>query len=220
MPRPRIHDIDELLDVAEQLITDSGLAGLTLRGLAAAAGVSNGSIYHAFASKDSLLAHAWLRAARRLYQFQIEGLDTAVTNTLGTDAVVTAALAPVRLATSYPASARLFFAQRRDQLFSADLPVALSAELDAAQSEFTGLLRRLADLVWSRHDRAAVESIAACIVDLPTGLLRRHLMAGEAVDELVGRRIEAATRAILALPLGVPPPRSTDTQFTTKGHQP
>ncbi len=61
MPRPRTHDVDDLLDVAEQIVTDAGPSGLTLRGLASAAGVSNGSIYHAFSSKDELLARVWLR---------------------------------------------------------------------------------------------------------------------------------------------------------------
>ncbi|HET8929332.1 MAG TPA: helix-turn-helix domain-containing protein, partial [Acidimicrobiales bacterium] len=76
MPRPRLHDRDDLLDAAERLVTSGDVHGLTLRGLAGAAGVSNGSIYHAFFSKDDLAARLWLRAAARLGAIRAEALDT------------------------------------------------------------------------------------------------------------------------------------------------
>ena len=57
--------LDRLLDVAEQF-PPGDPDGLTLRRLAAEAGVSNGSIYHAFSSKEELLAKVWVRAAWRL----------------------------------------------------------------------------------------------------------------------------------------------------------
>jgi hypothetical protein len=62
--------------------------------------------------------------------------------------------------------------------------------------------------VWERTDRFAVEAIAACVVDIPGGMLRRALIEGRPADEATERRIEAAVRAILALPLD-PPPRKT-----------
>jgi len=214
MPRPRTHDVDELLDVAEQIVTDAGTAGLTLRSLARAAGVSNGSIYHAFASKEELLARVWLRTAQRFLQRQTEQIDAVLTEAdadraAGIDAVVQVALTPVDLAREYPAAARLFFMQRRDQLFSPQLSPSTVAELESVQARFTALLIRLADAVWQRHDATAVDTIAACVVDLAGGLMRRQLLSGRGVDEHTGTRIAAATRAILDLPLPVPPARKT-----------
>jgi AcrR family transcriptional regulator len=224
MPRPRTHDVDELLDVAEQIVTETGTAGLTLRNLAAAAGVSNGSIYHAFSSKEELLARVWLRTAQRFLQRQAEAVDAVLAHAdpdvdvdididraAGIEAVVQAALTPVGLARQYPAAARLFFMQRRDQLFSPQLSPSTVTELESVQTRFTALLIRLADAVWRRHDARAVDTIAACVVDLAGGLMRRQLLSGQGVDEHTGTRIAAATRAILALPLPDAPARRART---------
>ncbi len=225
MPRPRTHDLDDLLDVAEQVVTDGGPGALTLRRLASVAGVSNGSIYHAFSSKDELLARIWLRAAQRFLHMQATRVEAALAdeNASGSkvDAVVQAALSPVAFAARYPAAARLFFMQCRDQLVAAELPAWLVEQLQSVQTQFTDLLVRLADSLWQRHDRVAVETIATCLVDLPGGLLRRQLESAHELDHHAEPRIAAATRAILALPLPAPA-RKTKTsrspRTANKGH--
>jgi AcrR family transcriptional regulator len=207
MARPRTHTVDELLDVAEQLVTSGDPAGLTLRSLAAAAGASNGSIYHAFKSKDQLLAQVWLRSWSRLGSLMSQALAATAgsgRDTDGRDAVVAVALAPVEFARRYPSSARLFFAQRRDQLFSPELPAEMTAELQAVQERFVELLVTLAQGVWGRGDREAVEAVAVCVVDLPTGILRRLILEDRELDDATRARLEAAVRAVLALS---PPPR-------------
>ncbi|MBO0842374.1 MAG: TetR/AcrR family transcriptional regulator [Nocardioides sp.] len=201
MARPRLHALDDLLDVAEQLVTSGDTAGLTLRTLAARAGVSNGSIYHAFRSKEELLARLWLRASDRLGEIMTEALPEDTDGADGPTCVVAAALSPVSLARRHPISAQLFFAQRSDQLFSADVAPEVVEHLDKQQRQFTSLLIELAKAVWGRKDRAAVEAVAVCVVDIPGGLLRRTLMAGGTPDAAAETRIEAAVRAILALPL-------------------
>lgn len=208
VPRPRIHSLDELLDIAEELVTGGEPGGLTLRGLADSAGVSNGTIYHAFGSKEELLARLWLRATARLGAIMQHAVRLPGDEPLGgqpaREAVVAVALAPVVLARTHPASAQLFFAQRRDQLFSTDLAPELLAELEAVQKRFSGLLVALARQVWERSDRIAVEAITACVVDIPGGLLRRRLLEGRTIDAASERRIEKAVRAVLADPLDPP----------------
>ncbi|KAB2810885.1 TetR/AcrR family transcriptional regulator [Pimelobacter simplex] len=207
MPRQRLHSVDDLLDVAEQLVTSGDPAGLTLRALATSAGASNGTIYHAFGSREELLARLWLRATERLGSLLTEATE-ATEATTGVEAVVAAALAPIRFTRAHPASAQLFFAQRSDQLFTADLPRALTDALAADRRQLTALLARLADGVWGRHDRHAVAAVATCVVDVPGGIARRALLEHRAVDAAAERRIEAAVRAILALPLDPPPTRT------------
>lgn len=202
MARQRLHTLDDLLDVAEEIVTSGAPAGLTLRGLATATGASNGTIYHAFSSKDQLLAQLWLRAWGRLNDHVNEAVEArAAADQAGEEAVVAAALAPVAFVQRFPNSARLFFAQRRDQLFSEDLPPNLDAELQAVQKRFVELMITLAKGVWDRADRAAVEAIAVCLVDLPTGILRRRLLEGQEADDITRARLEAAVRAVLAVPL-------------------
>ena len=222
MPRPRTHDLDDLLDVAEQVATAAGPAGLTLRGLAGAAGVPTGSIYHAFSSKDELLARVWLRVARRFLRMQTEEVEAALAGAPSTasavEAVARAALTPADFALRHPAAARLFFMQRRDQLFTPDLPDDVAAELESVQTEFTAVLVRLAEAMWQRRDRVAVDTIASCVVDLPGGLMHRRLESAHRLDDRTGPRIDAAARAILALPLP-PPSRARTARATRKEHR-
>ena len=213
MARPRTNDVDSLLDVAEQLATAGDPAGLTLRRLATEAGASNGSIYHAFSSKEELLARVWIRAAQRLLTVQrarvAEAIGIDPTPDQAADAVVAAAVWPVEFAVEHPAAARLFFMQRRDQLFSGSLPAGVAEELDAIQGAFTEVLIMLARARWGRADRVAVETIASCVVDLPGGLMQRRLLNGEPLDDQIAAQIEAACRAILALEPPAPPARTT-----------
>ena len=220
MTRPRSNDLGDLLDVAEQIVTAAGPTGLTLRRLASGAGVSNGSIYHAFSSKEELLARVWMRAAQRLTAMQAACVEAALAGgatdgTTAIEAVVAAALAPVDFAHAHPDAARLFFMQRRDQLFSENLPDDISADLEAGQQRFTGFLITLAQARWSRKDRLAVDAMASCVVDLPGGLMQRRLLSGASLDGQVRAQIEAACRAILALELP-PPSRRTPSPTTRK----
>lgn len=207
MARRRLHALDNLLDAAERLVISSDPAGFTLRGLAAEAGVPNGSIYHAFHSRDELLAKLWLRATARLGAIMNDAVPAATDDpgpTAARQAVVDMALAPVVLARQHPASAQLFFAQRRDQLFSTDLTPETAGELTQVHERFVARLVLLARGVWDRADRIAVDAITACVVDVPGGMLRRSLLEGRPVDEATEHRIEAAVRAVLAVPLDPP----------------
>lgn len=207
MPRPRLHDLDDLLDAAERLVTGDDPAGLTLRALAASTGVPMGSIYHAFDSKDDLLARLWLRAAARLGALQDTAVETLPerASLQGDEAIVAVALAPVALLRRHPRSAELFFAQRRDQLFTTGIPAAVAAELTTAQGRLVDRLVALARGRWDRTDRVAVDAVAACVVDVPTGLVRRILLEGRRPDDLLEARVVAAVRGILALTLDPPP---------------
>jgi len=208
MARPRLHSLDDLLDVAEQIVVSGDPGGLTLRGLAVRAGVSNGTIYHAFGSKEELLARLWLRASARLGEATVAALAETEEGA-ATECVVAVALAPLRLARQHTASAQLFFGQRSDQLFSADIPGELVTSLAEHQHRFVELLKGLADGLWQRRDRVAVDVITSCVVDIPSGLLRRRLLAGLPLEPSTEQRIAAAVRAVLALPLDPAPARRT-----------
>lgn len=200
-----MHDVDDLLDVAERIVTDGDPAGLTLRSLGARAGVSNGTIYHVFRSKEELLARLWLRATTRLGAIMDEAVGSLDSKTTSSaDAVVAVALATVTLVRQYPGSARLFFGQRPDQLFSSDLSDDVLTEIRAKQAQFAGILTRLADTMWDRTDGIAVDVIAVCTVDIPGGMLRRPLMEGRRVGTGIEQRIDASVRAVLSLPLPAP----------------
>lgn len=209
MPRRRVHDLDHLLDTAERLAAELGAGGVTVRGLAAAAGVPNGTIYHAFGSLNAVLARAWLRAADAFLRLQTDLIDHALPAG-AREAVVAAATAPADFAEQRPAAARMLFTVRREQLLGPDLPEADAEALHGLDARLVQVLIRLSGLLWDRRDRHAVEVVTTCVVDLPAALFRRALTGPSADGAVViengqRQRLAAAVRAVLDLP-PIPPP--------------
>lgn len=193
MPRPRVYDPDVVLDAAESLTVASGPAAVTIRAISDAVGLSNGALYHTFGSRAGVLAHAWLRAGRRFLALQHDLVNAARP---GIDAIAAAAQAPVVFAERYPASATLLLQVRRDEVLGADQPRELAAELDGLEKSLVDLMIQLAIGAWGRRDRAAVDTVTTCIVDLPTAiLLQRNRLA----DPTARRHLRAAVQAVLAV---------------------
>ncbi|MFI9503908.1 TetR/AcrR family transcriptional regulator [Nocardia sp. NPDC052566] len=201
MPRPRTHDPDTVLDAAETLAVRAGPAAVTIRAVASATGASNGAIYHTFGSRAELLGRMWLRAARRFLALQTEQVDAREN---ATDAVLAAAETPAVFAERHPESSRLLLVLDRDALLGDDLPAELATELSAVDETLVRLMVGLSRRLWGRGDRAAVDVLTLCVVDLPTAiLLRRDRLTGPIARD----QLRAAVRAVLAV--GPPPPSTT-----------
>ncbi|WP_375483606.1 TetR/AcrR family transcriptional regulator [uncultured Mycobacterium sp.] len=191
MPRPRVHDVDRMLDAAESLAAEAGTSAVTIRSVAAAAGVSNGAIYHTFGSRAELLARTWLRAARRFLATQRALVDGSLSPR---DAVVAAAEAPAVFAEQYPQSSSVLLAMHREELIGEGIRREVASEVAETQAELVELMVGLATAVWDRKDAAAVDVITTCIVDLPTSILlqRNRIHSPTAVEHL-----RAAVLAVL-----------------------
>jgi AcrR family transcriptional regulator len=197
MPRPRVHDVDRMLDAAESLAAEAGPSAVTIRAVAAAAGVSNGAIYHTFGSRAELLAHTWLRAARRFLATQRALVDGSLNPR---EAVAAAAEAPAVFAERHPQSSSVLLAVRREELIGKEIRRDVASEVAAAQGELVELMVQLATAMWDRKDAAAVDVITTCVVDMPTSILlqRNRIHNPTAVEHL-----RAAVRAVLDI--GPPP---------------
>ncbi len=118
-----------------------------------------------------------------------------------------AALAPAVFADHRPAAARMLLTVRREQLLGPDVPDGEALlDLDARLLQ---VLIRLAQLLWGRRDRNAVDVVTTCIVDLPTAMFRRTLTGPSAdgravVDAEQRQRLAAAVRAVIATPPSTP----------------
>ncbi|MFC4080409.1 TetR/AcrR family transcriptional regulator [Amycolatopsis samaneae] len=205
MARPRLHELPELLDTAERLVAEVGAGKVTVRALATAAGVPNGTIYHAFGSITALLGRVWLRAATDFLELQTELAEAALDDSGAEGAVVAAADAPAVFALRRPAAARMLLTVKKDQLLGPQLPAEIADALLTLDKRLVALLIRLADRQWGRRDAAAVEVLTTCVVDLPTALFRRALTgppAGQAASITTDTRdrLAAAVRAVLAIP--------------------
>ncbi|EHN13011.1 putative transcriptional regulator TetR family [Patulibacter medicamentivorans] len=176
MARPRLHDLDALLDAAEELLAEGGEPALTIRAIAERAGAPSGSLYHAFGSRAEVLGRMWLRAARRFLVVQRAAIDEHLSGDApgweaAVEATVAAAAALDLLRRDAPASARVLIEHRREALIADGLSEPLTAELLDLDRELLDVLRRLAAALWGRGDREAIETVAVCVVDLPSSLL-------------------------------------------------
>lgn len=190
VPRPRVYDLDTVLDAVESLVAAQGPAAVTVRAVATAAGVSNGALYHNFSSRSELMGRAWLRAGTRFLATQ----RAAVGSAAGVEAVVAAAQAPGAFAEHHPESARLVLTVRREEILGPELSEQLTAELLGLDTLLVKVMIELAEQLWERRDAAAVDTITACIVDLPTALL---LSRNRLHDPTAHAQLGAAVRAVL-----------------------
>lgn len=206
MPRPRVYDPDVVLDAAESLAVASGPAAVTVRAISDAVGLSNGALYHTFGSRAGLLARTWLRAGRRFLDVQRELVADARP---GLDAIAAAAQAPVAFAERCPDSAALLLRMRRDDVLGPDAPGECAAEIAELEKLLVDLMIQLASDAWGRRDRAAVDAVTTCIVDLPTAiLLHRNRLA----DPTARRHLRAAVDAVLAVGPAPQKPREREQQ--------
>lgn len=201
MPRPRVHDLDRVLDAVDSLVAGSGPAAVTIRAIGAATGVSNGAVYHAFGSRAGVLAAAWLRAGQRFLDLQNELVDQASSPVA---AVAAAADAPAVFAERCPDSAKLLLTVHRAELLGDEPPAPIAEQLGELDTALVTLMIQLAVALWGRRDAGAVDAIAACIVDLPTAIV---LSRNRLHSPTARQHLHAAVRAILALqPPPAPPP--------------
>lgn len=201
MARPRSHDLDTLLDHARTLWVEAGAAGLTIRGLSARSGVSNGAIYNAFGSRDNLLARVWAREAEAFLAFQREVVEQAAAEGTAQDAVLAAALAPASYARTNEEAARLLLAVPVGGVADADLGSAERSLIERPRRLLWDLIVELSERLWGRSDRPATTLITYCLVDLPGTLL---LAPARPTDPLAVHAVEQAVRGIT----GVGPPAS------------
>ncbi|WP_407445340.1 TetR/AcrR family transcriptional regulator [Rhodococcus sp. (in: high G+C Gram-positive bacteria)] len=195
MGRPRLHDLDELLDHARHLWVRRGTPGVTIRALSDVSGASNGAIYNAFGSRDGLLASVWAREATRFLEFQRDIADRALTASGPTEAIVAAALAPATYAERDDLGAQLLLAVTLDDLGTPDLAESQRDRLAGLRRTLTSLLTVLAIEQWGRKDATALTLVKYCVVDLPGALL---LGSGNVSDPLARHALALAVRGIVS----------------------
>ncbi|MFN3625649.1 MAG: TetR/AcrR family transcriptional regulator [Hyphomicrobium sp.] len=159
----------------------------TVDALNAATGLSMGSIYHRFGSREGLLAETWLNAVER---FQAQFLDALAAGTL--DAGLKAALVTPRFCRSNPNEAMLLACCRQAEFLGEATPAVLRARIAAANNTASGAVRRFAKSI----DRPLLTCRLALIA-YPLGAVRLYLPKSAVPHQLDVEIIKAA-RSVLA----------------------
>jgi AcrR family transcriptional regulator len=159
----------------------------TLEGLNRATGLSTGSVYHRFASREALLAETWLHAVRAFQTGFLKALrlETA-------DAADEAALATPRFCRANRDAAVVLACCRRAQFLGAETPDALRRAVAGLNDEAAAELQR-----FSRRIDRPLLACRLALVAYPLAAVRLFLPE-RPVPKSIDAEILKASRAALA----------------------
>jgi AcrR family transcriptional regulator len=162
--------------------------------VAAATNAPTGSLYHRFASRDELLAEAWIRA---MGSFQ-EGFLRALT-VASRPPGLAASLFPIEWARGNLSAARILVLHRRQEFMAGELPTPLRETAATQASDLDRAIAGFAMSAWGDSGLAAKDRALFLTLDLPNAAMRRYLAAGiappTAVDALVAEAVSALSTA-------------------------
>ena len=171
--------------VGEQL---AAFGTLKLADVVAATGVSIGSLYHRYDSREGLLAAAWLDA---VVSFQAHFL--AELHSGGADAGERGAMATSRFCRAEPARARLLVCCRREQLINDKTPKGAKDRLDEANAVTYAAIKTFARDNGLNHQACMLGMVA-----YPLGAVRMYLPNREIPQE-VDEFLAASYRSAITL---------------------
>jgi AcrR family transcriptional regulator len=158
----------------------------TIESLTAATGLSMGSIYHRFGSREGLMAETWLDAVT---QFQIQFITALEPGTLA--AGLNAALSIPRFCRANRDQAIVLACCRQSEFVGGSTPAHLRQRVVTANDNASIAIRRFA--------KAVGRPLLACrlaLVAYPLGAVRLHL-PHSAVPRTLDKEIAKAARAAL-----------------------
>lgn len=191
MGRPSKHSVDDFIDAGISLFAERGIRAVTLNAVAESVGAANGSIYHRFPDRPSLLAAMWLHSSK--------AFETAYREKLGTptiDSTIAAAVWVVDWCRENLEQAQVL--QAGEQTFGPEAwpPEARATATEAQiQAEFSRHVKAL-----SGSTSASPDQIAFAMIELPIAVVRRSLQSRKAP----GRRESGLVRSLVTAILNQP----------------
>lgn len=190
--RPAKFSNDQILDAAAELVAEGGQGAVTISAIAARLGAPSGSIYHRYASRDLLVAHLWMRAARRFQEGYLRAAGRADPHAAAESAVSYV----VGWSADNLREARLLLLHRHEDLLAA-WPTELAGDLAALNADLAAALSALSARYFGAETPENLERITFALVDVPYAAVRRHLIAGRTPPASAGRLAVLAARAAL-----------------------
>ena len=183
----RVSTVDDarVFDAVGQHLAGHG--SIRLQDVVTATGVSVGSLYHRYGSREALLARTWIDAVQAFQEQFLQALDSAAD-----DAGEQAAMATSRFCRSAPARARVLVCCRRAELLSQDLPRELADQIDVINDRARERVLQFADTRGYRVDACQLGLVA-----FPLGAVRMYLPNAKVPEALDGY-VAAAFRAVVS----------------------
>jgi AcrR family transcriptional regulator len=159
---------------------------MTLQAVVTETGVSVGSLYHRYGSREGLLAQTWLDAVHAFHAAFLKEIDQETE-----DAGEQAALATPRFCRSDRDRAVVLACCRRSEFFSDATPSVLREQIEHVNDEAIAAIRR-----YAKRTGHALEACRLGLVAFPLGAVRLYLPA-QSVPASVDGYVLAAFRAVM-----------------------
>lgn len=187
MGRKSMFEATELYDaVGEQLVATGRF---TIQEFSEKTGISTGSIYHRFSSREALLAESWLHALRAFQPDFLKQLRGA-----SLQAGELAALAIPRFCREHPRPAAVLACCRQTEFTSPETPSELVEQISKANLEVAEEVRKFA----KRVNRSLL-SCRLALAAYPLAAVRMYL-PDQPVPPAVDDELSKAYRAALEVP--------------------
>jgi AcrR family transcriptional regulator len=184
MPRPALFTVDELLDAAAALLAADGPSAVTMSAVARAAGAPSGSLYHRFPTRAALCGELWIRTEERFHAGFTAVLSTSADLQ---ERCVAAARFTVQWCRDHPVEAQLLLTGA-DALGAADWPVELTRRRKRLHRALHAALAEVS---------ADADRVNAALIDIPYAVVRRHLIARQAIPASANPIVEDCARALI-----------------------
>ncbi len=151
-------------------------------------GISSGSLYHRYKSREGLLAHTWLDA---LYSFQDRFLDTISSQEV--QAGEDAALVTPRFCRQYHERALILACCQSSQFLGSDTDKALLKEYNDRNADMALHIKH-----FSETSKIPLDSCYLGIVQYPLAVVR-HYLPGRKVPQSAEKHVRAAYHAAMGV---------------------
>ena len=193
MARPSKYTADDILDGALHAVALHGRQA-SVADISRATGVTTGSIYHRFSSRDELLARLWLRSIRR---FQAGLLELAAREDAG-PALVDSAVYVVSYCRENREKALAMTLWRQPALARTG-PEGVRQEALHVNDTYDAVIRELVARRYGRVTPHRMELVVAACQAVPYGLVRPHLAEGTPIPDWLDDVVRATAGATLDL---------------------
>jgi AcrR family transcriptional regulator len=190
MGRPPKYSNDQILDAVLDSLRRFPARQITVAIVADCLGAPSGSIYHRFASRDALLASAWLRSGEG-FRAELARLSAAPDPLEGGFGVVRYTLDWAR---RRPAEAVFVLLNTRSEFTSGEWPAQLARRATRLGNDITDTVRTFA----ARIPGISLARARFALLDVPQAAIRRAHVTGTALDDEAQRMVEETVGVLLA----------------------
>lgn len=189
MGRKARFEVGDFIRAALELLSEKGLKGVTMAGIAERTGAPVGSVYHRFASREILLAELWVEL--------IESFQAGFIEVLKQEDTQKAALYSLKWIRKHPNRARVFLLYRREQLVTGDWPERVRERVEWLMSDLDESLKVFTRKCLGKASRKNQARVAFCLIQVPTGAARDYLEAGKPIPGYFDEFVRDTCRAVL-----------------------